>query len=85
MIAVRAIDLKNNFKRISELVTLGESVLVARPRNENLVVISEKEYNDLEKARRNAAYLSMLDASANEIRDGKVVVKTMEELKSMAK
>jgi len=85
MIAIRTIDLRNNFKRISDLINSGEKVLIARPRNENLVVISEKEYNELEKARRNAEYLAMLDESMKQLRDGRVIVKTMDELEEMAK
>lgn len=34
---------------MSNLVNSGEKVLIARPHNENLVVLSEKEYNELEK------------------------------------
>lgn len=83
MIALRAADLKNEFKKVSELVTSGEKVLIARPRNENLVVISEKEYNALEKVRRNAEYLAMLEKSFQQLAEGKVVVKTIEELEAM--
>ena len=45
---------------------------------------SEKEYKELEKARNNAAYLARLDLADEQIRQGKVVEKTMEELEAMA-
>lgn len=83
MIALRTIDLRNDFKKVSEIIRSGEKVLIARPHNENLVVLSEKEYNELEKARRNAEYLAMIDKSMQELAEGKVVVKTMEELEAM--
>ena len=83
MMALRTVDLRNDFKKVSDLVNSGEIVLISRPRNENLVVLSEKEYNELEKARRNAEYLSMIENSAQEITKGKTVSFTMEELEEM--
>jgi antitoxin YefM len=85
MITVRTIDIRNDFKKISNIIKTGEKVVVARPHNDNLVVLSEKEYNELEKARRNADYLAMIDKSMQELADGKVVIKTMDELEEMAK
>lgn len=35
-------------------------------KNENVVMVSEKEYNALQKAKRNAEYLAMLDQSIAE-------------------
>lgn len=43
----------------------------------------EAEYNALQKAKRNAEYLAMLDKSNEELKAGKIVVKTMEELEAM--
>jgi antitoxin YefM len=85
MIALKTIDMRNDFKRVSDLVVAGEKVLIARPRNENLVVLSEKEYNELEKACRNAEYLNKIDRSMQQLAEGRVVVKTMEELENMGK
>jgi antitoxin YefM len=83
MIALRTVDLRNDFKKVSEIIRSGEKVLIARPHNENLVVLSEKEYNELEKARRNAEYLAMINKSMQQLAEGKVVVKTMAELEAM--
>lgn len=85
MIALKTIDIRNDFKKVSDLVNSGEKVLIARPRNENLVVLSEKEYNELEKARRNTEYLDKIDRSMQQLVDGHIVVKTMEELEDMAR
>jgi len=85
MIAIRTIDLRKDFKQVSDLIKTGEKVLIARPHNENLVVMSEKEYNELDKARRNAEYLAKIDEAIQQVADGRVVVKTMEELEEMAK
>lgn len=85
MIALKTVDMRNDFKKVSDLVNSGEKVLIARPHNRNIVILSEKEYNDLEKARRNAEYLDKIDRSMQQLADGRVVVKTMEELEDMAK
>jgi antitoxin YefM len=85
MIALRTVDFRNDFKKVSEIISSGEKVLIARPHNQNLIVLSEKEYNELEKAKRNAEYLEKLDKSMQQIADGKLVIKTMEELEEMAK
>lgn len=52
MIALKTADLRKDIKRVSELVNAGEYVLVSRPRNENLVILSEKEFNRLERVYR---------------------------------
>lgn len=46
-------------------------------------MINEAEYNALRKAERNAEYLVMLNKSDGELKAGKIVVKTMEELEAM--
>ncbi len=84
MVAIQTADMKNDFKKVSDLVCSGEKVLIARPHNDNLVVLSEKEYNELEKAWRNAEYLEKIDRSLQQVAEGRVGVKTMEELEAMA-
>ena len=70
MIALRTVDLRNNFKEVSALICAGEKVVIARPRNENLVILSEKEYNELEKSRRNAEYLAKIDKAMDQLAKG---------------
>jgi antitoxin YefM len=84
MLALRTADLRNNFGRISEIIDSGERVLIAQPQRQNLVVLSERDYNELEKAKRNAEYLEKIDSSSRQIAEGRLVVKTMEELEEMA-
>ena len=59
-------------------------MVVPRKENKNVVILSEREYKELEKARNNIAYLAKLDLADEQIRQGKVIVKTMEELEAMA-
>ena len=84
MLALKAIEVKNNFKCICAQVFNGEVVMLSRPKNQNVVMISEAEYNRLEKARRNLEYIKMLDESDKQLASGKIVEKTMEELEAMA-
>ena len=50
----------------------------------NVVVISEAEYNDLQKAKKNAEYLAHLDRSFEQLQKGEVIIKSMEELEKLA-
>lgn len=61
----------------------GETVIVSRKGNKNVVIISEKEYNELEKIKRNAEYLAKLNRADEQIKNGQVITKTMEELLEM--
>ena len=80
MIAVKTVDLRNDFKRVSELVISGEKVLISRPHNQNLVVLSEKEYNELEKARRNAEYLDKIEKSRKNLENNETFTFAVDEL-----
>ena len=69
VVAIKTIELTQNFKQIAENVFKnGEKVLISGPRNENLVLLTEAEYNQLEKARRNAEYLTKLDEAVEDTR-----------------
>lgn len=83
MLAVESVNVQDNFKELCDKISMGETIVISRPRNENIYMINEAEYNALQKAKRNAEYLAMLDKSDEELKAGKVVVKTMEELEAM--
>ena len=83
MLALKAIDVKNNFKNICAQVFSGEVVMLSRPKNQNVVMISEAEYNDLSKARRNLEYLAKLENSVRQTEKGYAATKTLEELRAM--
>lgn len=85
MLAVKSMDVRDNFKALCDKIFGGETLIVSRPKNENIVMISEKEYNDLVKAKRNAEYLAMLDKSMAEAEAGGFIVKTMDELRAYEK
>lgn len=80
MLAVKSMDVRDNFKSFCDKVFMGETLIVSRPKNENIVMISESEYNEIMKAKRNAEYLEMLDKSMAEAENGGFIVKTIDEL-----
>ena len=82
MIATRQMDIRANLKKYFDYAFNGEPVIVSRKENKNVVVISEKEYNDLLKAKRNAEYLAMLDKSMEEAAAGGFITKTITELEA---
>lgn len=75
MLAVKSMDVRDNFKSLCERVFNGETVVVSRPKNENVVILSEAEYNNLIKEKRNAEYLAMLDKSFKEAESGGFITK----------
>ncbi len=83
MLAVKSMDVRENFKEWCNKVIGGETLIVSRPKNENVVIVSEKEYNEMVKAKRNAEYLAKLDKSFQQLEEGKTVSFSMEELRAM--
>ena len=79
MLAVKSMDVRDNFKSFCDKVFGGETLIVSRPKNQNVVMMSESEYNNIMKAKRNAEYLTMLDKSMAEAEAGKFIIKSIEE------
>ncbi|MBR5970078.1 MAG: type II toxin-antitoxin system Phd/YefM family antitoxin [Lachnospiraceae bacterium] len=52
MTATVATELKSNFKFYMDKVLSGEQVIITRPKQKNVVLISEEEYNDLLSAKK---------------------------------
>lgn len=85
MLAVKPSALRDNFKALCDKVALeDETLFVSRPKGENVVVVSEKQYNQMLKAARNAEYLARLEESFQQYEEGKVITKTLAELEEMA-
>lgn len=80
MLAVKSMDVRDNFKSLCDKVFRGETLIVSRPKNENIVMLSESEYNEMMKAKKNADYLAMLDKSIAEAQTGGFITKTIDEL-----
>ena len=83
MLAVKSMDVRDNFKNLCDRVFRGETLIISRPKNENIVMLSEAEYNEMLKAKRNADYLAMLDQSIAEAESGGFIAKTITELEAL--
>lgn len=77
---VKSMDVRENFKALCDRVFHGETLIVSRPKNENVVIMSETEYNEIMRAKRNADYLAMLDKSMAEARSRRIYRKNIDEL-----
>jgi antitoxin YefM len=80
MLVVKSMDVRDNFKNLCDKAFNGETVIISRPKNENVIMISEYEYNELMKAKRNADYLAMIDKSMAEAEAGGFIAKSIAEL-----
>ena len=88
MTIAKQMDIRAHIKDYFDLAFSGEAVKKETEKpvvewNKNVVVISEKEYNELQKARRNEEYLKKLDTSFEQVKSGNTISFTMEELKEM--
>lgn len=83
MIATRQIDVRANIKKYFDMAFDGEPVIVSRKGNKNVVIISQAEYNELAKVKKNAEYLAKLNRADEQIKNGQIVTKTMDELLAM--
>ena len=85
MLAVNYSTIRNNLKDYCDRATDEyETVVVTRKDEKNVVILSLEKYNAMMKATRNAEYLDMIDRSMEQAKQGKTVVKTIDELEDMA-
>lgn len=83
MTIAKQMDFRSNLKKYFDMAFSGEPVIIPRKENRNVVILSEKEYKALEKARNNEEYLKKLELAEQQLREGKVIEKTMDELLAM--
>ena len=62
---------RDNFKSFCDQAFKGEVLIVLRPKNENVVIISERQYNDMMKSKQNAEYLEKLQRGIAALNAGK--------------
>lgn len=85
MLAVNYSTIRENLKSYCDKVTdNNETVIVTRKDEKNVVIISLSEWNELQRALRNAEYLGRLNRSIADVKAGRGVVKTMDELEALA-
>lgn len=77
MLTVKSKDFRDNFESLCDKVFHGETLVISRPNNENIVMMSEREYNEIMKAKNNAEYLAMVDRSVAEAEAGDFIRKSI--------
>ena len=85
MLAVKSMDVRDNFKSLCDKVFNGETLIISRPKNENVVMLSESEYNEMIQKIYVPIYwnyLAMIDKSMAEAEAGGFVIKTIAELET---
>ena len=60
----------------------NEGILLKKGKDE-YVLVSKKQYKEMMRKIHNAEYMEMIDESLQQLEEGKVVYKTMEELRAM--
>lgn len=70
MLAVKSVNVRDNFKEWCDKINMGETVVVSRPKNENIYMINEAEYNALQKAKRNIEYTDKLQRGISALNAG---------------
>lgn len=75
MIEINQIDFYNNFNSLCREVFNGETIKISNQKNESVIILSETEYNTLQKSKRNIEYLNMLERSMQEAKAGNIIIK----------
>lgn len=84
MLAVNYSTIRSNLKDYCDRATEdNETVIVTRKDGKNVVLMSLEQYNAVMKAVRNSEYLYKIDKSIEQVKDGKTITKTIEELEEM--
>ena len=67
MVVAKPAEIRQEQKKFFNIAYQGEPVVVSRPRSENVVIISEDEYNDImAKNRLLSYYLGLADNNASD-------------------
>lgn len=75
MVAASYTSVRNNLKNYCDLaVDGGETVIITRKGDKNVVMISLEDYNSMIKALNNVQYLAKLERSFKQLDEGKGVV-----------
>ena len=56
MIVAKQVDVRSNIKKYFDMAYEGETIVVPRSHNKNVVIMSEEEYNSLRQTQRLGAY-----------------------------
>lgn len=71
MVATNYTNVRNNLKDYCDMASdTGETIIVTRKANKNVVILSLERFNLMEKAIRNSQYLAKLDRAFEQLYAG---------------
>lgn len=71
---------RNSLKKYCDEVNKGEIYIITRKNKKDVVLMSLNQYNDLQKASNNIKYIIKLQKSLDDIKNKRVIIKTLDEL-----
>ena len=81
MIAVNYTTVRNDLKTYCDKATnLGETIIVTRKEEKNVVILSLEQYNELLRQKNNFAYTEMLRKSMTELAEGNIHLIPLEDI-----
>ena len=81
----KQVDVRANMKKYFDMVCTGRAVMVPRKENNNIVILSEREFHEFERTRKIAEYIAALDLSNELYQENQGAVRAMQQLKAMKK
>ena len=85
MLAANYTSVRDNLKYYCDMISDNdETLIMTRKQDRNVVMMTLEKYTMFEKIWNNVQYLSMLAESNEQLKEGRVVIKTMEEMENMA-
>jgi len=84
MLAVNYSTVRNNFKGFCDkVIHENETVIITRKNEENVVLLSLDTWNHMNKKINQIEYLEKVNDSFEQVRQDKIVTKTLQELEAM--
>ena len=81
MLAVNYSTLRNSLKKYCDKASSeGEIIVVTRKDEQNVIIMSLDQYNEMMKRINNERYIKMLEKSLKELEDNNVIVKKIDDL-----
>ncbi|MBO4395768.1 MAG: hypothetical protein J5819_05425 [Eubacterium sp.] len=78
------VDPHSSVGDVYDRVFSGQPIMLSLSGDKNIVMLSKTEFDELQRIKNNAAFIEKLDKSREEYKNGRVVIKTMDELEAMA-
>ncbi len=72
-----------NLRAICDQVWGSEPIIISRPKNKNVVIVSEQDFETMAKAQRNQEYLETLEKSMRQADEGQITSFTVDEFDRM--